>query len=122
MKETPIHILLVEDDPLWQEAVQDLLATNARFTLSAVCEDFDDAMRAFEDARPQMALLDWQIKGMKDGLAVGEALLQKGLRPEQIVLISGSSPSSIPPHPFLYIPKNRLSEDLMPLLESVTIH
>ncbi len=122
MMNMPIPILLVEDEPLWQKAVQDLLATNAHFALSAICEDFDAAMKAFQDVRPQMALLDWQIKGLKDGLAVGDALLQKGLRPEQIVLISGSSPSSIPPHPFLYIPKNRISEDLMPLLESVTIH
>lgn len=122
MMDTRIPILLVEDEPLWQRAIQDLLSHTGHFQLVGICEDFDSAMRSFVENPPQMVLLDWKIKGAKDGLMVGEALLEAGLRPDQIVLISGSSTSSIPPHPFLYVPKSRISEDLMPLLESVTIH
>ena len=118
----PIRVLLVEDEPLWQTAIGDLLRSNSRFALVAVAEDFDSALKAFQENLPQLVLLDWKIRGVQDGLAVGQALLQAGLPPEQIILISNVSNSAIPPHPFLRVPKNRIPEDLLPLMLNVTSH
>lgn len=118
----PVKILLIEDEPLWQKAIQDLIAGDSRFEVVAVSDDFVSALAAYEETRPEAVLLDWQIHGLQDGLAVGDAILQKGLPPERIILISGANPSSIPSHPFLYVPKNRIADELLGLLASVTLN
>lgn len=120
--EAPIRVLLVEDEPLWQEGIRALLLSDSRFRLVAVSEDFETALTAFQETHPQVVLLDWKIRGEQDGLAVGKQLLQQGIPAEHIILISSSQASTIPQHPFLHVPKNRLSEDLLPLLVSVTIN
>ena len=112
----------MEDEPLWQEGIRAILATDPRFKLVDIAEDYPSALDAFQSHKPQVILLDWKIKGDQDGLAVGETILQQGVPPERIILISSSQASSIPGHPFLHIPKTRLSEELLPLLISVTIH
>lgn len=119
--ETPIRVLLVEDEPLWQEGIKSLLESAPHYVLAGTADDFESALTLFGAQKPQLVLLDWKIKGQRDGLAVGEAMLAQGFRPEQVILISSSSPSSIPSHPFLHIPKSRLAKDLLPLLNAVTI-
>lgn len=117
-----IRVLLVEDEPLWQQGVEALLGSDPRFELIGTADQYEEALRLFADTRPEAVLLDWKIKGSRDGLAVGEQLLTEGLPPERIILISGSEPSSIPSHPFLFVPKSRIASELLPLLESVTIN
>jgi DNA-binding NarL/FixJ family response regulator len=116
----PIRILLVEDEPLWQQGIKVLLETRPRFALVGIADRFDTAIHLFETQQPEIILLDWKIQGEQDGLAVGHALLGLGVRPEHIVLISGSSSASIPAHPFLFVPKSHIVDELLPLLESVT--
>lgn len=118
----PIRILLVEDEPMWQQAMQALLAADSRFELVGVADNAESALAAFAETRPEVVLLDWKIRGNRDGLEVGQTLLEKGLPSHRIVLVSGSDPASIPAHPFLYVPKNRIASELLPLLESVTIN
>lgn len=115
----PTRVLLVEDEPLWQEAIRILLLPHAEYQVVGVADSFESAICKFQETHPQIVLLDWKIKGDQDGLAVGKAFIKNGMRPEHIILITGSSPSSIPTHPFLYLPKNKLSEALISLLHSV---
>jgi DNA-binding NarL/FixJ family response regulator len=115
-----VRILLVEDEPLWQQGIQALLETSACFGLVGVADCFDDALLLYRDLKPDVVLLDWKIFGSKDGLALGAAILEEGHPVERLVLITGSPASSIPAHPFLYIPKTHILDDLLPLLESVT--
>ncbi|WP_373531388.1 response regulator [Vampirovibrio sp.] len=116
----PIQILLIEDDPVWQEAIKALLSSTVQFELAAIAEDMDSALLAYQRKTPEIILLDWQILGEKDGIEVGKILLSQGVPSEHIVLISGANPSSIPKHPFLYVPKPLIATDLLPLLASVT--
>ncbi|HEY9687063.1 MAG TPA: response regulator [Coleofasciculaceae cyanobacterium] len=118
----PVRILLVEDEPLWQLGIESLLETDPRFELAAVADHFEAAMQAFTEKLPEVVLLDWKLKGTRDGLELGAQLLNSGLPPERIILISGSEASSIPSHPFLFVPKSRIADELLPLLESVTIN
>lgn len=117
-----VPVLLIEDEPGWQLGIQELLATDSRFEMAGVADNYQDALHLYQQTQPQAVLLDWQIRGEPDGIAVGKALLEKGLPSERIILISGANPGSIPAHPFLYVPKNRLLDELLPLLHSVTIH
>lgn len=118
----PVRILLIEDEPNWQLGIGELLSTDPRFELVGMADNYRDAIQAYQQKQPQAVLLDWQIRGEQDGLDIGHAFLQAGLPSERIVLISGANPSSIPKHPFLYVPKNRLYDELLPLLASVTIN
>ncbi|WP_303672909.1 response regulator [Vampirovibrio chlorellavorus] len=114
-----IPVLVVEDDPHWQEGIQVLLQQSGRFQAVSIVDHYEDALSAFTQYQPQLVLLDWQIIGEKDGLDVGHKLLQLGLASHQIVLISAANPQSIPSHPFLYIPKNQISDQLLPLLDAL---
>ncbi len=120
--QNPVRILLVEDEPLWQQAIQDLLATDERFEIIATADNAKDALQAFQQAQPQAILLDWQICGEQDGLEFGHQVLTLGLPPERVILISGANPGTIPKHPFLYVPKKQIPEELLPLLVAVTIN
>lgn len=120
--ESPIKVMLVEDEPLWQQGINGLLSADSRFQLVGMADQYETAVQLFRESMPEVVLLDWKIKGAKDGLAVGEFVMQAGLPPERIILISGSEPTSIPAHPFLFVPKSRIASELLPLLESVTIN
>ncbi len=115
----PLRILLVEDEPAWQQGVQSLIATDPHFEMAGVADSYEDALALFDQMRPDVVLLDWKIRGEQDGLMLGAALLARGVPSHRIVLISGSTPSSIPPHEYLFVPKPRLASDLMPLLDSL---
>ena len=116
---SPIRILLVEDEPAWQEGIRVLLATDPDLSLVAVTDTFDGAVAAYEANRPEIALLDWQIVGEKDGLAVGAWLEAQGMPTHRILLISGAPASTIPPHPYLAVPKPRLASELVMTIRSV---
>ena len=105
---------------MWQEGIRALLQAYPQYRLVGVADDYASAISLFETRKPQLILLDWKIRGDRDGLAVGQNFLSQGIKPEQIVLISSSSPSSIPAHPFFHVPKNQLSEALIPILNSVS--
>lgn len=114
-----IPVLIVEDDPHWQAGIETLLQESKRFQAISTVDRYEDALKAFSDHNPKLVLLDWQILGEKDGLDIGHQILQRGLPCHQIILISVANPQSIPKHPFLYIPKNQLSDQLLPLLDSI---
>lgn len=107
---------------MWQQGIDILLSSDPRFLLIGVVDHFEAALERFAETRPEVVLLDWKIKGSRDGLEVGSQLLEEGLPPERIILISGSEPSSIPSHPFLFVPKSRIGSELLGLLVSVTIN
>lgn len=115
------RIMLVEDDPAWQVGVDALLSSEADFDLVAVCDNYDEAMALYAASKPDIVLLDWQIKGDKDGIAVGKALLDKGLPASRMILVTGSDPALLPDHPFRLVPKARIASDLVYALQEVTL-
>jgi DNA-binding NarL/FixJ family response regulator len=119
IKSKTVKILLVEDDPFWQEGIESLLSAHSDFRLVETVDNYQAALDAFERLNPDCVLLDWKIKGERDGLSVGNTLLEKGFLPEKIVVISGSPVSSIPQHAFWSVGKPQIASDLIPLLESV---
>jgi len=120
VKSKTVKILLVEDDPFWQEGIGSLLSGHSDFRLVETVDNYEAALDAFERLNPDCVLLDWKIKGDRDGLCVGNTLLEKGFQPERIVVISGSPVSSIPKHAFWSVGKLQIASDLIPLLETVT--
>lgn len=87
MSEQPIRVMVVDDHPMWRDAVErDLLA--AGLDVVAVAADGHQALARFPAARPQVVVLDLQIPG-PNGVEVTAAVLKTD--PSARVLILSAS-------------------------------
>jgi DNA-binding NarL/FixJ family response regulator len=85
--EQPIRVMVVDDHPMWRDAVErDLQA--AGFDVVAVAADGNQALARFPAARPQVVVLDLQIPG-PNGVEVTGKVLQHD--PSARVLILSAS-------------------------------
>lgn len=116
-----MKILLVEDEPLWQQGVKLLLKAQADlgFELVGIVDNYDDALSSFDAEKPDVVLLDWKLRGSRDGLEIAEALVAQGVPPDRLVLVSGSEKSMIPANPYHYVPKASIAESLIPTLKEI---
>jgi DNA-binding NarL/FixJ family response regulator len=83
----PIRVMVVDDHPLWRDAVERDLAA-AGFDVVAVAADGRAALARFPAARPQVVVLDLQIPE-PDGVAVTAEVVR--LDPSVRVLILSAS-------------------------------
>jgi DNA-binding NarL/FixJ family response regulator len=113
-----MRVLLVEDEPQWQQGIAALLALEG-ITLVATVDNADEAEIWFDAEPPDSVLIDWKIKGSRDGLALARSLEAKGFSPRRIVLVTGSPPEQIPAHAYGYVPKSQISSQLIPHLQSL---
>lgn len=60
-EEKTLRVLVVEDEPLGAARLSDLLAEQQSVELLEVAEDFDDAVSAIRDQKPDLVFLDIQI-------------------------------------------------------------
>ena len=87
MSEQPLRVMVVDDHPMWRDAVERDLA-GAGFDVVAVAADGDQAFARFPAARPQVVVLDLQIPG-PSGVEVTEQVLRHD--PSARVLILSAS-------------------------------
>ena len=87
MSDEPIRVMVVDDHPMWRDAVErDLQA--AGFDVVGVAADGTQAIARFPAARPQVVVLDLQIPG-PNGVEVTSQVL--GHDPSARVLILSAS-------------------------------
>lgn len=70
-----ISVVVVEDEPLWQSAIELLLSAESDMTVVAQADRAQDALALIERHQPDVVLLDWKIKGPVDGLELAHQLL-----------------------------------------------
>jgi DNA-binding NarL/FixJ family response regulator len=116
-----VSILLVEDEPLWQEAIKTLLELSGNYHLVGVADNYEEALVLVAQHKPQLALLDWKIKGQKDGLVLADTLLSQGMASWQLTMVSGSPKNQFPPNPYGYVPKAQIAQDLLPHLDELAL-
>lgn len=87
MSEQPLRVMVVDDHPMWRDAVERDLA-GAGFDVVAVAADGHQALARFPAARPQVVVLDLQIPG-PSGVEVTEQVLRHD--PSARVLILSAS-------------------------------
>jgi DNA-binding NarL/FixJ family response regulator len=85
--EHPIRVMVVDDHPMWRDAVERDLAA-AGFDVVAVAADGHQAIARFPAARPQVVVLDLQIPG-PGGVEVTADVLSRD--PSARVLILSAS-------------------------------
>jgi len=112
MTSDKIKVLLVEDEPMWQQGIRDLLSTEPRIELIAVVDNADDAEVFFAAEHPDVVLIDWKINGPRDGLQLAKAL-EAQLSCDRMILVTGSPPDQIPAHPYGYVPKPKIAMQLV---------
>lgn len=85
MTETPLKILIADDEPLAAERLQLLLAREEGIDLVGTASDGEAAMRLCEALDPSVVLLDIAMPGM-DGIEVARALASKRPAPAVIFI------------------------------------
>ncbi len=116
-------ILIVEDDPMWQAAFQQLLSTLPNTTVCDVVDHYDAALASYKHHQPDFVVLDFELNNpshspVKTGLDVASAFIEQGLPTTQMVLVSASEPSTIGEHPLHAIPKSMAGSHLAPWIQT----
>jgi PAS domain S-box-containing protein len=70
---TPARLMIVEDERITAEDLRDLL-THMGYIVTAVVSTADDAIREAERTRPDLVMMDIQIKGETDGIEAARVL------------------------------------------------
>ncbi|WP_341902386.1 response regulator transcription factor [Fluviicola taffensis] len=73
-----MKILVVEDDPLVADDLVDKLNTLA-YRVTAIAESYETALLAVKTEKPDLALLDIELKGELTGIDLAQVLSQMGI-------------------------------------------
>jgi DNA-binding NarL/FixJ family response regulator len=88
----PIRVLLVDDEPMFLEALRALLETDTRVVVIASAGNGMDAVALARSERPDVALVDLALPG-GDGFETTRRLIAEA-PPIKVVVISGLSDGS----------------------------
>jgi CheY-like chemotaxis protein len=113
---TSCTVLIVEDEASWQKAFTSLLQSEEGVEVSAVCSTYTEALRLYQEQRPDWVLLDWHIEGEPDGLALAAQLMSLGHAAERLLLVSGSDTEGLDALPYRKVSKSSCAVALLPLL------
>ncbi len=81
-----VRVLLVDDSPVFLEALQMVFETDPSFTVVGTARDGREAVRKVQALQPDLVAMDVEMPGM-DGLEAVEAIMAS--RPTPILLITG---------------------------------
>jgi len=73
-----MKILIVEDEPLVAEELQEMLE-QLQYRVTAIADSCDDALEKADAQRPDLALLDIELKGDLTGIDLAERLARRGI-------------------------------------------
>ena len=85
----PIRVLLVDDEPMFLEAVRALLDLDERIDVVGTSDNGESALELADERRPDVALVDLAMPGM-NGYEVTKRLL-KNLPSMRVLAVSGLS-------------------------------
>jgi DNA-binding NarL/FixJ family response regulator len=88
----PIRVLLVDDEPMFIEAVTALLEHDGRVRVVAATDNGDDALALAVQKRPDVALVDLAMPGM-DGFEITRRLSPS----VRVIVVSGLTQASAEP-------------------------
>ncbi|MCX7546822.1 LytTR family transcriptional regulator DNA-binding domain-containing protein [Xanthomarina sp. F1114] len=69
----PLRIFIVEDEPIIAITIETALLKQG-YLVCGEADNVDDALISIKETNPDLVLLDIQLEGDKDGVALGEAL------------------------------------------------
>jgi DNA-binding NarL/FixJ family response regulator len=118
----PITVMAVDDHPIFLEGIASILGSDAGVRLVAQAHDGAGALARYRELRPDVTLMDIQMRGM-DGIAATRAILAEFPDARIVVLTTyegdGYVMAAIEAGAFAYILKSSLRSDLLALVRSV---
>ncbi len=75
-KREHIRVMIVEDEPTFQELVQLVLSLDPRFEIVGIAGTGEEALKGFEEAYPDLVLLDFRLPGI-DGLETAKRMKEQ---------------------------------------------
>jgi DNA-binding NarL/FixJ family response regulator len=88
VSETPLRILIAEDDDGLASLVEEILGRDGRFVVVGRARDGDEAVRVCESASPDVVLMDISMPG-RDGIDATRAIHARDAG-QHIVIYTGS--------------------------------
>ena len=67
-----LKILVVEDEPILAVTLKHHIELNPRFEVTHLADDFDSALAAVEERRPDLSLVDLQLARGSTGFSVAD--------------------------------------------------
>jgi DNA-binding NarL/FixJ family response regulator len=95
-----VGVMVVDDQPQFRRALQDMLAAMTGFEIVAECLSGEQSLRDFESVRPELVLMDLRMPGM-GGIEATRRMLAQHPR-AVVVLISAEDPD-------IYLPDGAMS-------------
>ena len=80
----PLRVMLVEDQPAFQELVKLILAADSRFKLVHTASNGSRALEAFATASPDLVLIDFLMPGI-DGIETARQM--RSSNPEVLIIM-----------------------------------
>ena len=71
-----VRVMIVEDQPSYQELVQVVLSLDPQFEVVAVASDGNEALDGFDEASPDLVLIDFLMPGL-DGLETAKRMKER---------------------------------------------
>lgn len=84
-----LKILIVEDESLLATTLKHLIELNPRYQVTDIADDFESALAAVENRRPDLALVDLQLARGSTGFSVAVKLNELGVA---CLLTTGKAP------------------------------
>jgi len=85
-----LNIIVVEDEPLFAVMLKQLIELNPCHVVTAMADDYESALAAVAQRRPDLALVDLQLARGSTGFSVAAKLRELGIA---CLFISGKVPS-----------------------------
>jgi DNA-binding NarL/FixJ family response regulator len=122
MPSSAIRVLLVDDDPLFLETLQTLLAGDDRIDVVGMARDGREGLRLAVRLRPDVVTMDLDMP-LSDGVEATRQIVAAKL-PTKVVLVSGSGDVDRAElareiGASAYVTKSRVAEFLIPTLVAV---
>jgi len=87
----PIRVVLVEDNAVFREALELLLALRGEITVVGSVEDGADASEVVAKLRPDVVLMDYRLPGL-DGVQATRAVLEACPETAVVCLTASANP------------------------------
>ncbi|NDU85294.1 MAG: two-component system response regulator NarL [Ferrovum sp.] len=90
-----MRVLVIDDHPLFRRGVIQLLASTPHFKTIGEAENGDNGIALALELKPDMILLDLNMKGGKDGIATLQHIQNSGLETRVIILTVSDAPQDL---------------------------